>query len=103
VTRGGTAGQQRASTSKAATWGLEGDRDVELDEDKVQEALERLREPESSAATGKKSSEYHGLAADSTTVTAEEMEAYRRHRSRPDDPMQSMRNGADVADGFEMV
>lgn len=84
---------------------MEGDKDVELDESKVQVALQKLREQDEAAAAGGASgSGYHGLAGDSTNVTAEDMEAYRRHRSRADDPMQRMAAaGGAGAGGYDMV
>ena len=84
---------------------MEGDKEVDLDESKVQAALQKLREQDQAAAAGEASgSGYHGLAGDSTSVSAEEMEAYRRHRGRADDPMQRMAAAGGVgADGFDMV
>jgi hypothetical protein len=81
---------------------MEGDKEVELDEEKVQAALQKLREQDQAGGAAEAGgSGYHGLAGDSTSVSAEEMEAYRRHRTRAEDPMQMMEAGG--ADGYDMV
>jgi hypothetical protein len=83
---------------------MEGDKDVELDESKVQAALQKLKEQDQAAADADgKGTGYHGIAGDSTYVSAEEMEAYRRHRGRADDPMQRMAAGSGADGGYEMV
>lgn len=99
------AGKRFATSNTGATWGLEGDKEVDLDESKVQAALQKLREQDQAAAAGVASSSgYHGLAGDTASVSAEEMEAYRRHRGRANDPMQQMAAGeGGAADGFDMV
>jgi hypothetical protein len=81
-------------------WGLEGDATEALDETKVQAALQKLREE--SKGCGER---YNGLAGEAVGVAAEDMEAYRRFRTRAADPMGKMQR-ADIGksvDGFEIV
>lgn len=101
----GEAARSGAPGNSAALWGTEGDADVPLDEAKVQVALLKLQQadgiaPEDADEDGKA---YNGLGADGTTVTAEEMEAYRRHRSRAADPLAAMQKGGGAGGGYDLV
>eukprot|EP00892_Ulva_mutabilis_P000192 jgi/Ulvmu1/10173/UM006_0128.1 len=85
-------------------WGAEGDADAPLDEDKVQAALKKLRDSGGGHGVDQDGGgKYNGLKADNVSVTAEDMEAYRRFRTRPDDPMNSANAAPHSADGFDMV
>lgn len=102
--------REKPPVPTAAVWGTEGEQEQELDQEKVREALRRLREEsagagqESGEINGKAASKgYHGLAGDSTTVSAEDMEAYRLHRERTDDPLANMKRVGGTSGGYEMV
>jgi hypothetical protein len=97
---------RQAPGNSAALWGTEGEAG-ELDEAKVHAAMIKLQESQGilpEDAEPGSSIGYHGLGADGTTVTAEEMEAYRRFRTRAADPMADMGHaGRAKADGYDMV
>ena len=92
--------------NSASIWGTEGDADGNLDEAKVQVALIKLQESHGHAPEDAQPGEepgYHGLGADGTVVTPEEMEAYRRFRTRAADPMADMAREGAAKDGYAMV
>lgn len=70
----------------------------------MQAALKKLREDSGGAGGGGQdgAGKYNGLGADHLAVTAEDMEAYRRFRTRGDDPMNRI-TASQGADGFDMV
>jgi hypothetical protein len=116
MTYAGEARARQAPGNSAAIWGTEGDGEAKLDEAKVQVALIKLQEAEGTApedaepdgdnGTGHRAGRYHGLGADGTVVTPEEMEAYRRFRARAADPMTAMRDGGGAkapVGGYNMV
>lgn len=78
-----------------------------LDEEKVQSALKRLRDAEGSGPGDisgcREAAEYHGLGG--ATVTPEEMEAYKRFRTRAADPVSGMGKASSRKrmDGYEWV
>lgn len=95
--------QAPAVASVSQIWGVEGDADAPLDEEKVQAALKKLREGDGGPTGGQDGGgKYNGLGADNLSVTAEDMEAYRRFRTRADDPMSKL-DATKAADGFDMV
>ena len=65
--------------------------------------MKRLRESGGAGSGQDAGDKYNGLGADNLTVTAEDMEAYRRFRTRADDPMNSVGTASKGADGFDMV
>jgi hypothetical protein len=101
-----TTGLQNSS----AIWGTEGSTAEELDEEKVKLALKRLQDAEDRLPEDMTSHRgrtgYHGLGADRTAVTPEDMEAYNRYRTRAADPVSDMskpKSGKRIMDGYEMV
>ena len=68
-------------------WGTDVGEDVELDEEKVKEALKKLDERSKQVETDERKRKYNSLQTDGETPTEEEMEAYRLKKSRDADPM----------------
>ena len=68
-------------------WGTEMGEDVELDEEKVKEALKKLDERNKQVETDERKRKYNSLQDSGETPTEEEMEAYRLKKSRDADPM----------------
>lgn len=61
--------------------------DVELDQDKVQEALRKLDERNKQIETDERKRKYNSFQDNGDNPTEEEMEAYRLKKARGDDPM----------------
>ncbi|EFN52055.1 hypothetical protein CHLNCDRAFT_139273 [Chlorella variabilis] len=72
----------------ADVWGEAGD-DLQLDQDKLREALKRQEkhEKEDDEELDDRKRKYNSLAGQALDVTQEEMEAYRIKKSRGDDPL----------------
>lgn len=87
-------------------WGSEADDEVELDADKLADALKKARE-----ATGQpvdlddRKRKFNSLQDDGKEPTIEEMEAYRLTRHRADDPMAALRSGVKAGgeSSYDMV
>ncbi len=92
-------------------WGTETDKDVELDEAKLREAIKRQ---EAAAARGDEDERddrkrgFNSLKED-FNVSAEDMEAYRLKRSRAEDPMAAIeaakaaKKDGGGGDGYDFV
>ena len=68
-------------------WGTEMGEDVELDEEKVKEALRKLDERDKQVVTDERKRKYNSFQDQGDNPTEEEMEAYRLKKSRDADPM----------------
>ena len=79
---------QAAPGASTAVWGSEHAEDVELDEDKLRNALKKQSVLSRAAVeTDDRKRKFNSLAGAQEEVTPEEMEAYRMTRARADDPM----------------
>ena len=82
----GLASSSKAAKGKGKTvsWG-EHDKSVVLDKEKVKEAMRKEGTAQEQKDERKRT--YNSLAANSSDITPEEMEAYRLKKTRADDPM----------------
>jgi hypothetical protein len=86
--------------------GSEGDAEQELDQGKVQAALQTLRDAQKAAEAGAAAEEkgkYHSLRSDGETVTAEQMEAYRLNKERIADPLADMKTATAAGGDYSLV
>jgi pre-mRNA-processing factor SLU7 len=90
--RGLLKGKQNGNTNrmdptfnKSKLYG-EADQKVDLDKNKVQAALEKYDREQGTGCREEKKRKYHSMD-DEVDVTEEDMEAYRLHKERSDDPM----------------
>ena len=69
-------------------WGTDVGEDVELDKQRLEEALKKLDERDKQQLeTDDRKRKYNSFQADSEMPTEEEMEAYRMKKARDEDPM----------------
>ncbi len=69
-------------------WGTEVGEDVELDKQKLEEALKKLDERDKQQVDiDDRKRKYNSLRTDGEMPTEEEMEAYRMKKARDEDPM----------------
>ena len=69
-------------------WGTDVGEDVELDKQKLEEALKKLDQREKQQVeTDERKRKYNSFQADDEMPTEEEMEAYRMKKAREEDPM----------------
>lgn len=69
-------------------WGTDVGEDVELDKEKLEQALKKLDEREKQQQqTDDRKRKYNSLTTDGEMPTEEEMEAYRMKKARDEDPM----------------
>ena len=69
-------------------WGTDVGEDVELDKQRLEEALKKLDERDKQQQeTDDRKRKYNSFQADSEMPTEEEMEAYRMKKARDEDPM----------------
>ena len=87
-------------------WGTETEEGVELDADKLAEALAKAREVAAAPAEhDERKRKYNSFGADGDEPTAEDMEAYRLTKARQDDPMAQMRASVKAGGdgGYDLV
>lgn len=99
---------RKAGDSKAGhdLWGSEGDTEQELDQAKVQAALQKLRDAKSAsdADAADAKGQYNSLRGDAEKMpSAEEMEAYRLNKERMSDPLADINKGAPATGGYGLV
>lgn len=69
-------------------WGTDVAEDVDLDKQKLEEALKKLDEKQKQQVeTDDRKRKYNSFAGDGDDPTEEEMEAYRMKKARDEDPM----------------
>ncbi|KAK9809714.1 hypothetical protein WJX73_009141 [Symbiochloris irregularis] len=94
---------QQAKPSKAA-WGTETDDAVELDADKLAEAIQRARKAAAEPAERDERKRKYNSLADGEDLSAEDMEAYRLTKLREDDPLAMMQAGVKAGgSGYDLV
>lgn len=89
-----------------AQWGTEAEEGVELDADKLAEALVKAREAAAVPLEhDERKRKYNSLVADGDEPTAEDMEAYRLTRARQSDPLAQMHAGVKAGGegGYDLV
>lgn len=78
----------QGSRPQNGVWGTDVGEDVELDKEKLEQALKKLDERErKQLETDDRKRKYNSLATDGEMPTEEEMEAYRMKKARDEDPM----------------
>ena len=78
----------QGSRPQNSVWGTDVGEDVELDKQKLEQALKKLDEREKKQQeTDDRKRKYNSLATNEEMPTEEEMEAYRMKKARDEDPM----------------
>lgn len=93
----------QAQSSKAA-WGTDTDDALELDADKLADAIKRARQAASEPAERDERKRKYNSLDDGGDLSAEDMEAYRLTKHREDDPIANMQAGVKAGGGgYDLV
>ncbi|KAL3161054.1 hypothetical protein ABBQ38_009437 [Trebouxia sp. C0009 RCD-2024] len=86
--REANGGNLEGSRPQNGVWGTDVGEEVELDKEKLEQALKKLDEREKKQLeTDDRKRKYNSLGTDGEMPTEEEMEAYRMKKARDEDPM----------------
>lgn len=97
--------QAKPAGAGKAQWGVDTEEDVELDADKLADAIKRAKEAASQPAERDERKRKYNSFADGGELSAEDMEAYRLTKAREDDPLAQMRPGVKAGGpgGYDLV